>query len=321
MDNYIDEMRSLVEARFDELHDGVTEITLTDFPDHSNVGDSAIALGEIVYWRKRGIRLNRIYSGPDLPRKVYQETTPVAIHGGGNLGGLYPQMEAHRNLLATALPAETLLIQLPQSVVFVGETSRDAFAIALGQRPNARVAARDAHSYEELSGATKNLHLVPDAVHHLGKISSSAPTMDYLVLARTDKEAAQQLLSAGEADNRTDWPRGGFFERASRWAKYNRSAPEAMKPLLHKSSPRWERQAEKRVALGASILSPAATVVTDRLHAMLIALQMGRKVIAVDNNNQKLSHYAETWFSELSPQLDFASSFAAGLEMARRRLV
>ncbi len=44
------------------------------------------------------------------------------------------------------------------------------------------------------------------------------------------------------------------------------------------------------------MLSSGETIVTDRLHAMLIGLQMGRSVIAVDNNNQKLSKYADTWF-------------------------
>jgi hypothetical protein len=53
------------------------------------------------------------------------------------------------------------------------------------------------------------------------------------------------------------------------------------------------------------------------LHAMLIGLQMGRSVIAIDNNNRKLSKYAETWFGATSPDVRFAKSFADAHQIVR----
>lgn len=69
------------------------------------------------------------------------------------------------------------------------------------------------------------------------------------------------------------------------------------------------------MARGVSVLSAGETIVTDRLHAMLIGLQMGRRVIAVDNNNHKLSAYASTWFTDLSLPLEFVGSLEEGVAL------
>jgi pyruvyl transferase EpsO len=57
------------------------------------------------------------------------------------------------------------------------------------------------------------------------------------------------------------------------------------------------------------MLSLGETIVTDRLHGMLIGLQMGRSVVAIDNNNFKLTKYADTWFGATQPDVRFANSF------------
>ena len=69
-------MLDLALERLELLHDGVTEITLTDFPDHSNVGDSAIALGEFRFWGLSKIRVNGVFSGPNITNEIYRTLTP-----------------------------------------------------------------------------------------------------------------------------------------------------------------------------------------------------------------------------------------------------
>jgi pyruvyl transferase EpsO len=59
--------------------------------------------------------------------------------------------------------------------------------------------------------------------------------------------------------------------------------------------------AEQRVERGCLLLGAGRTVVTDRLHGVLLALHLGRRVIAVDNNYGKLSSYLDTWLTDGAP--------------------
>ena len=68
---------------------------------------------------------------------------------------------------------------------------------------------------------------------------------------------------------------------------------------------------------GVRLLSPGETIVTDRLHAMLLALQMGRRVIAIDNANGKLTSYARTWFADGRAPVVFAEDLAHAAELLR----
>src|SRR5437870_7742131 len=65
---------------------------LVGFPNHSNVGDSAIWLGEKAYLRRRGISVayacdTSTDSQEDLRARVKDGV--ILLHGGGNLGDLW----------------------------------------------------------------------------------------------------------------------------------------------------------------------------------------------------------------------------------------
>src|SRR4051794_36412103 len=103
---YIDRMRVLATESLAALHAGVSNLVFTDFPDYANVGDSAIALGQAAFWDSAGIGIDAVHSVQVLPDSAYRSSIPVAINGGGNLGGLYPVLSEHRYRLAERLPAE-----------------------------------------------------------------------------------------------------------------------------------------------------------------------------------------------------------------------
>src|SRR3546814_20880433 len=75
------------------------KLALVDFPDHSNVGDSAIWLGEMAYLRKNN-RLPAYHSAiadfDDEACRAAIGDGPILIHGGGNMGTLWPKHEAFR---------------------------------------------------------------------------------------------------------------------------------------------------------------------------------------------------------------------------------
>ncbi|MBD8516609.1 polysaccharide pyruvyl transferase family protein [Plantibacter sp. CFBP 8804] len=298
---YLETMRRRTEAAFTALHRGVSELHYTQFPDHKNSGDSAIALGQARFWREHGIAVRTTSSAGSMPERVRDSSIPVLIQGGGNLGGLYPVLSEARYDLAERLPADTLLIQAPQSVVFPTDADRRAFSRRFAARPNLRVAVRDQTSYDLLRDEVEDLSLSPDAVHLLGSISAPEPTQRRIVIARTDDETSGRLAGSESAD----WPADPLDLRAHEWLGWRAAKHPALKPLMARDHEAWMRRAERRFTAAVRLISRGEEVVTDRLHAMLIALQMGRHVIAIDNNNRKLTRYAETWFGELQPSLRF----------------
>ncbi|MCC3266568.1 polysaccharide pyruvyl transferase family protein [Arthrobacter gengyunqii] len=305
MEDYILAMKARAYAAFDEVFDGVKCVKYVDFPDHRNVGDAAIAIGQLEYFRARSVKVESIHSLSTFDRRLLKSHTPVVIHGGGNIAGLYNGVDEHRNLFGKALMSETLLIQAPQSIHFATEKARKDFFDHFLARERLRVAVRDSEAFSLVKHEGQKTYLAPDAVHLLGHIDSPSPSRRCVVLKRQDNESA---VGDGQYAS-IDWPkdRGMLALTASiRWrSKY--SGP--VKPLFNLSSRRWQELAEKRFERGIRLLSTGETVVTDRLHAMLVALQMGRNVIAVDNNNRKLTKYAETWFQDTVPNVQFASSF------------
>ena len=290
-------MRALTRDRFDDLHAGVGSLEFTDFPDHTNVGDSAIALGQWAYWSSRRIRVDHVFSAPVLSPRIYGTSGTVFIHGGGNFGGLYPSLNEHRYRLAERLDPDALLIQGPQSVHFVDDAATDEFLRRMAPRRNLRVAVRDTHSFELLRTYVDDLLLVPDAVHLLGEISAPEPTQRVVRLSRADIEAAGARESAS-----VDWSRDPLGLRIPWWFSWRTKQIPALRHLYDRSPEWWMAKARNRFERGVRLLSAGEVIVTDRLHAMLIGLQMGRRVVARDNSNGKLSKYIHTWFPDQLPE-------------------
>lgn len=305
-------MRSLVELtrHTEEMHDrlfaDVTSVDYAAFPDHGNVGDSAIALGMMSYLRRRGIRIRAINSVGADPRRFGAGDVPVLIQGGGNLGGLYPHVDTYRRRLLGTVPPNTLLIQAPQSVHFVSEAAKREFAVDFASERYLRLAVRDRFSAEEVA-FVRPVFLVPDSVHLLGGIEAAAPTRERIVLARRDGEQVhgRELPAAA-----VDWIRDSATVGAARRVRWAAGGVGGLGVFGEMRGASWEALARKRLSRGVRLLACAETVITDRLHAMLIALQMGRRVIAVDNANGKLTNYANTWLSDVpSDRLAWADSF------------
>lgn len=308
---HIEEMHRRSFAALSRLHEGVDSLVLTDFPDYENIGDSVIALGQAEFWRRAGIRLEGTYSWRTIASSVYESSVPVAIQGGGNFGGLYPQHSEHRYRLAERLRPDTLLIQEPQSVHFSSGADRADFASRMASRRELRLAVRDTASMQEVRDLVPDVILAPDSVHMLGRLDAPPPTRAVLYLLRRDDESALPPDAEAAA---VDWPRMGFGDRLAQ--RMRRTVFEgAVTRKMNRSTPRWFADAETRLATGLALLSPGETIVTDRLHAMLVALQMGRRVIAIDNANGKLSSYARTWLDDLDAPLTFADSLSSAAEM------
>lgn len=298
--------------QLDQLLADVNEVHFIDFPDYQNVGDSAIALGMLRHFRSRGIKVLSAHSIQTLGDARQLTGAPVFINGGGNLGGLYPIADRHRLLVAQQIPASALLIQGPQTVDFTPQNGKSTFLKLLDTHANFRIAVRDADSRSAVLETGMEPILAPDPAHllPLSEISASA-TQTIVKLSRNDKEAATSPQAQG-----VDWLQDSPFQSLTRTLRRTSRHVPRLSELLNPSPQGWEQIAQKRLRRGVKILSSGRVVVTDRLHAMILAHGMGRQVVVTDNATRKLSRYLQTWGHAL-PNVTFAESWDAALEMAR----
>ncbi|MBK8767741.1 MAG: polysaccharide pyruvyl transferase family protein [Burkholderiaceae bacterium] len=114
------------------------DVVLLDFPNHANVGDSLIWLGEIAALRQLGKTVRHVCSiwdyDPAALAAVLSERTAILLHGGGNLGTIWPQHQALREAVLRDFPQHKV-IQLSQSIHFKDEADAAAFgSLARGHR-------------------------------------------------------------------------------------------------------------------------------------------------------------------------------------------
>lgn len=311
--DFITRMERDAAAGFARLTNGIEEVVFADFPDYSNVGDSAIALGQAAFAKQQGIHLRAVFTAYSLrDAAIPQLRSTVMVNGGGSLGGLYGFHNQHRYRLAELLPSDCCLIQAPQSVHFPSEDDRAEFLRRFAVRANLRVGVRDSASHRLIESDVSSV-LMPDAVHMLGRIAAGEPTAGRVVLARSDGESQDLSLRPSGA---VDWVgRDTPYMRLTRTLNEQSHQIPGGRALDAPWPRRWVGRAERRFERGVRLIAQAETVVTDRLHGMLIALQMGRAVLAVDNSNGKLSAYAETWFGNEDLPLRFAASFEEAMRL------
>jgi exopolysaccharide biosynthesis predicted pyruvyltransferase EpsI len=288
--------------------DGVRSFALVDFPDHSNVGDSAIYLGELGWLRQRGLSpayvcSTQSYSAAALYQAVPEG--PILIHGGGNFGDIWPQHQALREAVIRDFRGRRI-VQLPQTIHFDDNASVDHVAARIAAHGDVLLLVRDRSSYEMARSAFAcEVRLCPDLALTLGSIRRPAKAWhDLLLLLRTDKETAKHesipaLPPGAVACDWLDEPEN-FRKRRRRWSVCRTafSAPRQAFDLNYQRAELYRGLAAHRVARGLRVLASGRTVISDRLHAHILCLLLGIPHIVFDNNYGKLGSFIDTWTAE-----------------------
>jgi len=257
-----------------------TPYALVDFPDHPNVGDSAIWLGEIAMLRDIGAGDPAyVCRWDDFDEAAFRAacpTGPILIHGGGNLGDVWTHHQRFREMLLTRF-RDRRIVQLPQSIHFRDAANRDHFAAIVKGHPDFHLFVRDEAS---LAQARRHLgcpvELAPDSAFGLGTLPRAvAPDCDILMLLRSDSERAARDdtgLRALPGAVALDW--------------LTEDAVTATDPTA---------RAQARVARGLDLLSRGERIVTDRLHGHILALLLGIPHVILDNDYGKVAAYHAAW--------------------------
>lgn len=313
------------------LLEGVEGVALAGFPHHWNVGDSVIWAGAMQSLHELGIPVRyactpRTYDAEQL--RLHLPVGPVLLTGGGNFGDVYLDEVSLRRRILQDFP-DRHVIQLPQSIWFRSSEGRDEVRRLINRHPAVTLLLREQRSLElarELFQAPA--HLCPDlAVALEGLLPPVAPaTRAVAGLVRGDIES---LGGARPADGGfADWPRedeawrsGWSVAGREAWAAVDRwhgAATEAGCSLGVAEAVRaCATLARERTLAGASLLAAGRVVVTDRLHAALVAWLAGRNAVLVDSVSGKSRATVETWFAGV-PRMHAATDWTSGLAIARR---
>lgn len=294
------------------------KLALVDFPDHSNVGDSAIWLGEMAYLRQRG-RLPAYYSAiADFDdaacRAAIGNDGTILIHGGGNMGTLWPKHEAFRLHLLRNHRGRPI-VQMPESIHYADPGAAKEMAEAIRDHGAFTLLVRDARS---LAFAQEHfdceIHLCPDAALMLGRQQRASATVPVFALLRTDHErsADDAAVPAGVAVD--DWLAEDPAQKRKLRLSLKLGKLFIRDPMAQRAA-RQRRLAEWRFQRGLAMLSSGELVVTDRLHAHILSLLLDIPHVLLDNSYGKVAGFADQWTGDYAGLLR-ATSRAEGFATA-----
>lgn len=317
-----------LQARLDEQLApliGEGPVALVDYPDHANVGDSAIWLGETAWLRRRNLApayVSTIRAHDHDALAAALPEGPILLHGGGNFGTLWPAHQDFRLAMLERFP-DRPIVQLPQSIHFDDAAAIADCARAIARHKRFTLCVRDVPS---LDFARRHFPcetlLVPDMAFAIGPLRRRPATVDSLWLLRTDHEKAGASEAPPPAAQTGDWLED---DRAAlcRTALGTRlltlmDTPDAARVR------RYERRARSRVQRGIAQLSQGRVVVTDRLHGHILSTLLGIPHVALDNSYRKIGNFIDAWTGGVdilrtATNLDEAKAAAADLLGKGRR--
>lgn len=320
----VDYQRELLRREFAAFLKPGDRYALVDFPDHSNVGDSAIWLGETkLLCHIAGQLPHYVCTHQNYDRSALETavpTGPIFIHGGGNIGDLWPANQQFRERILDDFPDRQVVL-LPSSIHFLDERKIDGFNCALAKSKSPHLFVRDRPS---LTIAQKWIDcpstLSPDAAIGLGvMVQPQDAIIKAFALLRTDLEATgadySALIQAGIVID--DWLNEPAINRTK---LRNRAVIATIKGGnfsygLAKAH-HYNMIAQTRVDRGLKQLCQGEVVISDRLHAHILCTLMGKAHVALDNSYGKVSGYWENWHRGV-PNIRFAhdvSEIAAALK-------
>jgi pyruvyl transferase EpsO len=286
-------------------------VALLDFPLHHNAGDNLIWAGTVAYLGRLGHRIRYMatinrYKADDL-RRLHPDG-PILLQGGGNFGDRWPESQYFRERVIAEFP-DRRIIQLPQSVEMTASTAARV-GEAYSAHPALTVLVRDTRSMAQagrlLPGV--DVRFCPDLAFGYEPSRAPRPRRDIIQIKRTDSESAMNGPLLDEPDvgdmETTDWALRRLqhlqwhLEKApGALVRRMPAAPRAVYRIL--IQPSYARIAGIQIRAAERTLGEGRLIVTDRLHAAILAAMMGVPVVALDNATGKIAAaYADylCWF-------------------------
>ncbi|MBD8703983.1 polysaccharide pyruvyl transferase family protein [Frigoribacterium sp. CFBP 13712] len=307
-------------------------VSLVDFPNHENAGDSLIYLGELAYLKKLGVSIRYVadasrYRAQDL--RLLAPAGPVLIHGGGNLGDRWTEFQDFRERVIQDFP-DRRVIQLPQTIDFTEGARLERAQRIFGAHPDLTVLIRDLVGVNRTRSLfpSTNVRFCPDMAFGVGEQKRpNAERVDAVVLRRKDSEADH---GKGVFELAMPWSRIDRDWRLTGWRRVwarllrapgalNKRVPQLATLLQPLQQRCYKALAFNNVRYALSLLSQGRLVITDRLHATVMAGLLGIPVVALANANGKVEAIVRDYLGSLD-DVYFARSPEEGAAIAHQKL-
>ena len=283
-------------------------VALLDFPNHNNVGDNAIWLGEKVALKNIGVKVVYqcdLFSFSETAlRKNLGKNGVILLHGGGNLGTVWPHHQEFRERIIQSFP-KFKIIQLPQSASFENDESLAQFKSVAEKHKDVHILVRDRNSYELLRAQGLQVEMCPDMALAIGPVASDIdPVVDLVWLSRTDRESVGTGVGDIKATvEKLDWL---FGDPSRPYLNYTMRYSVPIRVLTQKAfkkskflrdyawrlnSSFFDLLARRRFERGVRILGRGKVVITDRLHGHILSTLLGKHQVLLDNSYKKIGNY------------------------------
>lgn len=313
-----------IDATLADLLPRDTPFALLDHPDYANVGDNAIYLGALRFFRRAGLTpdFTCVPARTDwdqLARTIGPEGA-IFLSGGGNFGDLYDWAQDHREEVLRRFPGRPV-IQLPQTITFRSPARIERAARAIAAHGAFTLCVRDTESRDlALRHFDCPVRLCPDMAFALGPLPRGAAEHSLLLLLRADEEVVDGR-DAGHCpvDARiADWPDDppDFHARVRRRVLAPALVAAARGGRLRARERLLRGFAEERLRRGGALLSQGQAVVTDRLHGHILCTLLDIPHVFLDNRHGKLSRFAGAWATETS-RARFAATLPEAIAIAQ----
>lgn len=282
-------------------------VVYLDYPVHANIGDLLIERGTETFFEKFGydvIIQRSVYDFCAATRRRIPPEATIVLHGGGNFGDLYDLHQPFRERVISGFP-DHRIVMLPQTLHFESIERLRVAASIFARHADLHVCLRDLVSLETYRRYFRNpVYLAPDMAHFLwrapGPEATGAGGRNTLLLIRRDGERQEIGYRAAAGQQACDWddlirPLDKLVFRALRKMHAKHCVIGDAVPV----SRLWRQFVERLIANTQHVVGAYGEVVTNRLHAALFGLLLGKPVTMSDNSYGKLSSYYATWLSTI----------------------
>jgi pyruvyl transferase EpsO len=274
-----------------------------DIPVHGNIGDLLIMHGTMAFFRKKRLVPRIVAPTFGYRPEWIAKGDVVVFHGGGNFGDLYwtSGSQQLREQVVALLP-ETRIIVLPQTLHFSSEERRHRSMQIFRAHRDVHLCVRDEPSRRMAMEFTDHVYLLPDMAHHLYplELRGNPGAAGTLLVSRTDGEEADSTAALAEKmPAKVDWPelvgtRERHIERFRRAMRLLRRYGLGM-PGTSILSSAWIAYSQTLIRDAVDLFAPHEHIISDRLHAHILACLMNKRSTVVDNFYGKNSGYVDAW--------------------------
>lgn len=172
-------------------------------PTHGNMGDQAIAIATMKYLKEnfKEYKIIQVYREQTYRylkaiKNIVQKNDFFVLHGGGNMGNLYPIEEEDRRFIINNIKSNNI-ISMTQTMSFsednYGREELNKSKKIYNSNKNLSIIAREQRSYELMKNTFKknNIIINPDIVFFLNNtINTNKYKREYIMTClRNDKES------------------------------------------------------------------------------------------------------------------------------------